>query len=299
MGRRRSVVFVVACGLPFGVAAATATLYFPMTFRTVEAHRGQEIFEQRCMGCHEVSGAGGARMGPSLVKVGSLAATRREGYSTTDYMFEALLDPAAFRASGVEGHMPRNIVEDLEDRDVRNLVAYLTGLGGTPDYRAILQASVDRLGRADGGGRSPSLRDIEQGRAIFEGKGQCSTCHLLIDDPGYDLRAPSLLNAGAYDRQYLLESILDPARVLAGGYRQWTVITNRGEIIAGRILRETENEVVVFDVEPSGKAGPKWISRDDIVSLSESPGSLMPSSEGVLTSEEISFLLVFLSTLKS
>ena len=302
-GYRLLLAGLLAIALPIALVAGSSSYFFPMTTARIDTEKGEGVFAARCGACHDVEGGSGARMGPSLVGIGSLASTRREGMDATAYLFESILDPAAYRHPGVEGHMPSAIAASLGgskekiDANVRNLVAYLAELGGEPEYKAIheypIPVTIGRVAAA----RKVDLEQAEAGKRLFEGKGQCSTCHSLVRHFGDGLNGPSLLDAGSYDEAHLRESILDPNAKLVPGYAQVLITTIDGEPLVGRVLHEDEQSVRMYRIDSQGVPEVRDLARSDIAVLEVTEGSRMPSYRGVLTDEEIDALVAFLRTL--
>ena len=96
--------------------------------------------------------------------------------------------------------------------------------------------------------------DCDRGRAVFFNNTsvQCQRCHAAEGRRAGDV-GPDLSDIGAKkDRKYLLESIVEPNRTLAEGYRYSSIITEDGIMYAGRVLQESANEIRL-QVEPQGE----------------------------------------------
>lgn len=89
---------------------------------------GEELYQRNgCNGCHfqYTSGA------PSLYGLGETAATRIEGMSAEDYIYEAIVDPDAFIVKGFpRGIHPAYYGERLSAEEVWMMVAYIQSLEG-------------------------------------------------------------------------------------------------------------------------------------------------------------------------
>jgi cytochrome c553 len=79
-----------------------------------------------CSACHTLGVDQGGGLGPNLVGLADVAATRVPGQSAEDYLQSSLRDTDAFLVPGYqEGIMPRSYATTLTDQEVADLVAYL------------------------------------------------------------------------------------------------------------------------------------------------------------------------------
>lgn len=101
--------------------------------------------------------------------------------------------------------------------------------------------------------------DRVAGEQIFTSKSEtsCLKCHMLGSEGGSEA-GPALDGVGArLERLDILRSIVEPNAAIAEGYETWLLSLDDGEILSGRILEETEENVVlenakkeVFDIAP-------------------------------------------------
>ncbi|MBN8249076.1 MAG: c-type cytochrome, partial [Verrucomicrobia bacterium] len=108
-------------------------------------------------------------------------------------------------------------------------------------------------------------RSFEKGRQAFV-DAQCLACHrfgLEGGGIGPDLTAVS----ARFTRQDILDSILDPSRVLSEQYENTTIGLKDGEEHTGRLVQETEQEVVLLPdpLQPEMKV---TVQKADIASRS-------------------------------
>jgi putative heme-binding domain-containing protein len=83
--------------------------------------------------------------------------------------------------------------------------------------------------------------DIANGKKVFVSAG-CSQCHRFAGSGGAvgpDLTAVSASNS----HRDILESILEPSKVIADQYRNATVLTKDGDELVGRIVGETASDI--------------------------------------------------------
>ena len=122
---------------------------------------------------------------------------------------------------------------------------------------------------------APSSRpETLRGRKLFEETG-CAQCHRFGNSGG--LVGPDLTSVGArMDRRALLESILEPSRVIAEIYRNVTIALKSGDIVEGRIVKEEPN-VLVLAINPVEPEARRRVNKSDIISQRTSETSPMPA----------------------
>jgi putative heme-binding domain-containing protein len=150
--------------------------------------------------------------------------------------------------------------------------------------------TADLLGDLDRVGRD---RNFDNGRAAFAG-ARCLDCHRFGDEGGPigpDLTAIS----SRFSRRDLLESTLDPSKVVSEQYQNITVTKKDGDDVTGRLVEETAAKLVLV---PNQLTGEKIeVQKAEI--QSRIPSKLSPMPEGlvnVLTKEEILDLLAYMES---
>lgn len=146
---------------------------------------------------------------------------------------------------------------------------------------------------------APRLDKVESGRSYDKGKaaywaGQCIKCHRFGQEGGAvgpDLTAV----ASRFGRRELLESILEPSKVVSDQYENTMIKKTDDTVVVGRIVDETPEQVVV---QPNPLAPERVvIAKAEIESRKPSPLSPMPEHlADVLTAEEILDLLAYLES---
>jgi putative heme-binding domain-containing protein len=136
--------------------------------------------------------------------------------------------------------------------------------------------------------------DPARGRALFANPSlQCARCHRV--GPGAETLGPDLSGVGSrLGRAQILEAILDPSRTVDPKYAGVTLRTRRGEVLSGIVVRRTERELVLRDLEKE-----LTLAAGDVEAMAPQAQSLMP--EGLLqhlTAQEAADLLAFLESLK-
>ena len=135
--------------------------------------------------------------------------------------------------------------------------------------------------------------DAARGRAIFEGKGTCSTCH-RVNGRG-PRAAPDLSDIGVARAPAALErSIREPSSALMPIHRPVTIVMKDRTIIHGRRLNEDTLTVQVID----DKERLLSIAKRDIEVLDVSTRASMPAFADRLTADEIADTVAYLLTLR-
>ena len=138
-----------------------------------------------------------------------------------------------------------------------------------------------------------AAQDAAAGKSIFEGKGQCLTCH-SIDNRGGSL-GPALTEIGVQRTpESLRQSLLDPDAEIAKAYRTAVVITKQGERIEGIVLNEDDLSVQIRDAD----GNPRSFLKDNLTDLHREERSLMPSYARRLSEAEIADVVAYLETLR-
>jgi cytochrome c oxidase cbb3-type subunit III len=131
------------------------------------------------------------------------------------------------------------------------------------------------------------------GRAIFEGKGACTTCH-RVNGVGSRV-APDLSDVGAARTPAAIQrSLLDPSSGMMPINRPVRVVMKDGRTISGRRLNEDTYSVQLID----GQERLLSVAKSDIRTLDVETKSTMPSYASALTTDEQADVIGYLLTLK-
>jgi putative heme-binding domain-containing protein len=137
-----------------------------------------------------------------------------------------------------------------------------------------LPAADQRLGeliakRRDG--FLASKADADVGAKVFE--KHCAICHQLANK-GAKI-GPQLDGIGIRGPERLLEDILDPNRNVDQAFRSTTLVLDNGQFLAGLVLREEGEVIVLADAQGKEHRVPKTTVQERIVSqLSPMPSNL-------------------------
>jgi len=129
------------------------------------------------------------------------------------------------------------------------------------------------------------------GKAIFDGKGGCGTCH-SIGDRGASL-GPDLGDIGIRrSARSLRLSLIEPDAEIVREYYTVIVATKRGETIRGLALNEDDLSIQVRDIN----GNPRSFLKDDLKTTWREQRSLMPSYATRLSGPEIDDVVAYLRT---
>ena len=223
---------------------------------------GEASFRVHCSLCHGYDAQGGGETnGPDLT-TGRFRRT-----STLAGLFNVIRD-------GVEGTAMLGIDPDEPDRVVWQIITYLDSLSPNP-------TDVDLPG------------DAEAGRALFSGKGNCSSCHMVHGRGGR--LGPDLSRvAERRDHHELRADLIDPDAEVEP--RWWTVAATSadGTVVEGFRMGEDTFTLRLLD----GDERLRSFSKRELRTYERSTASTMPSARGTLADGEVDDLVAYLFTLR-
>lgn len=135
-------------------------------------------------------------------------------------------------------------------------------------------------------------RDFEHGKSMFAAVN-CYNCHRFDGDGG--AVGPDLTNlSGRFAAADILESVIEPSKVINDQYAAVTAITTDGRVITGRITNYGGGNIHINTdmLDPTAMV---TVRPDDIEELEQSPTSMMPSGLlNTLNEDELLDLFAFL-----
>jgi putative heme-binding domain-containing protein len=136
--------------------------------------------------------------------------------------------------------------------------------------------------------------DAVRGKLIFEGKGDCLSCHRVKLTGSRS--GPELTGIGSHRTRASLErALLDPDADVAAANRGVRVTLKKdGTVVTGRLLNRDMFTVELVDGQGNTKLFPKSELKDVTIVTK----GLMPSYRGKLSSEEAADVVSYLSSLK-
>jgi putative heme-binding domain-containing protein len=237
---------------------AVAALLGQHSFTPIDIQDGGRLFRANCAICH---GAEGNQV-PGI----DLAHGKFRRAKTDD-------DIAAIIQNGIPGTAmpPTNFTDSV----ALTVVAYL---------RTMAAASAT----------TTSGGDPVRGKAIYEGKGNCGSCHRIR---GVGSRSgPDLSDVGIYRLAGELErSLSEPNAEILPQNRQFRGVTNEGVAMSGTLLNEDKYSIQILDSRDRLLSVKRSDLREFSFTTDKSP---MPSYKDSLTHQELSDLVSYLSSLR-
>jgi putative heme-binding domain-containing protein len=154
-------------------------------------------------------------------------------------------------------------------------------------------AAIVQYLRAKASRAAASAGNAANGRALFTGKGTCTTCH-RVNGAGART-APDLSEIGRLRNSTDIErSIVEPDFMVAPSNRFVRLVTRDGVTITGRMLNQDMFTVQLID----SKEQLRSLMRADLKEFAFVDKSPMPSYRGKLSPGEITDLVSYLVSLK-
>ncbi len=137
-------------------------------------------------------------------------------------------------------------------------------------------------------------RNFDRGREMF-GAAACFKCHRFSGEGG--IIGPDLTGVGKrFNNLYLLESLIDPSKVVSDQYQASIFVKTNGQTVVGRVANLSgDNLMVITNMLEPGKF--TNVATGDIEEVQRSRVSMMPNGLlDTLSEEEILDLLAYLKS---
>ena len=191
-------------------------------------------------------------------------------------------------------------LEKLSEPERQKIAAVLdrkpASASNTPPLPAVKREFQKQWTMADLAGdleKAGAGRNFERGREVFASQ-QCLACHRFGADGGGV--GPDITAVGSrFNRRDLLESILEPSKVVSEQYATYAIKTRDGKTHVGQIAEET-NDGITLIIDPL-KGTTERLSQTQVTGKKMSKLSPMPAGLlDVLTKDEILDLLAYIET---
>jgi putative heme-binding domain-containing protein len=226
------------------------------SYSAEQIQSGYRLYASQCQLCHAPNGDG----------VAGISLSRQQFRAvSTDEEIRKLISTGSSR--GMPGFM-------LGEAEMDGVIAFIrSGM----DQRGV----TFRLG------------DASRGKMVFEGKGNCASCHRVA---GKGARtAPDLTDIGFLRRPgQLFNSLTEPAKQTMPINRPVDILLRDGSRIKGRRYDEDTLSVRLIDSAENMRS----IQKAEILRYDVRKDTDMPSFRGVLTDAELGDVLSYLLSLK-
>lgn len=227
---------------------------------TVDRTMGQRVFRAQCGRCHGRDAKGNDETGAPDLTAGGLEA------NTDRALFSVIRE-------GIPNTAMIGISPRASDQTVWQIVSYINSLNLDPsDYNL--------------------AGDLNRGRQVYNGKGNCTNCHMVNGDGGRV--GPDLSTIGSsLDPDQLRIALTDPNENVAP--RWWTMRITRadGSILEGLRMNEDTFSIRVMDTEEN-----LWhFLKSEIRSSERIKTSTMPNADN-LSAGEIDDLIAYIFSLR-
>jgi putative heme-binding domain-containing protein len=254
---RAGVLLALALISPISLIRPIGLLAQQHGYTPQDIENGGQIYQTSCATCHGPEGDGIAGV--------NLGSGKFRRATTDDELVRIII-------GGIPGTaMPPS---NYSEGQAGTIVAYVRSLSASPAGTTV-----------------PG--DAGRGKSIFEGKGQCLTCHSV---GGVGARiATALTEIGALRRAVELQrSIVDPAAEVRSDNRSVRVVTHQGETMTGRLFNQDTFTIQLLDASERLRLVDKASVREYTILA----GSPMPSYRDRLNVQELADLVSYLTTLK-
>lgn len=136
---------------------------------------------------------------------------------------------------------------------------------------------------------------VKRGQQIFHEMLYCGDCHLVNKQSNDYFSGPSLKGLSQrLTHQQIVESILQPSKKIADGYRNVNVVTIEGRVIQGIVNESKSNDSELYlDIDGTEST----VSRMDIEEIIEAESDMPAGQTDGLTANQFADLIAFLKSL--
>ena len=218
---------------------------------------GHTTYNRTCTACHGMDGGEGERA-PALV------GDRRFFRLSENSIFETI-------KGGISGTAMPSFSGALPDDDIWRIVVFIRAMRGSA-------SETDVPG------------NVERGKIVFTGQGGCLKCHMLNGQGGSI--GPDMSNIGAQVTLQHLRQALTQQEAIPPGFQPITVVTKKGETVAGIAKNEDGFSIQILDYQDKLHL----FDTSELRQITHGKVSLMPHNyDKVLTPEQYQDLVAMLA----
>ncbi len=247
---------LLLAGSAIALAQAPSPPLHDVQYPDTDIAYGLSVYNAKCVTCHGPQGdaAGGVNLRSGTFR-----------NATTD------AELARFIRAGSPAGMPPMTLDNAE---MTGIVAFLRNMN-----------SIDRANVKTG--------DAGRGRTVFEGKGNCTSCH-RVGNAGSRV-GPNLSDVGAQRSPASLQrSLVEPTSQMMPINRPVRAVKKDGTVITGRRLNEDTYSVQIIDDRERLQS----LLKADLREFTIIKTSPMPSFAQTLSADERADLIAYLLSLK-
>jgi putative heme-binding domain-containing protein len=249
------------CILVSFLAAITLPAFAQHEYTESEIEAGKQQYAINCSRCH---GPDGDNIANADIGRGKF---RR---ASTDAALVALI------RNGIPG-TAMAAFPNMSEPNAQTIVVYLRSMASTAAAVAALPPG-----------------DMARGKTVFEGKGACGTCHRVADRGSR--AGPDLSQIGTQRRVVEIHrSILEPDAEIIPANRFFRIVTKDGATFTGRLLNQDTFTMQILDAKDEKL---KSFSKSSVREYGFASTSSMPSYKDKLSTQELSDLISYLTSLK-
>ncbi|HXV62859.1 MAG TPA: c-type cytochrome [Vicinamibacteria bacterium] len=228
---------------------------------TVDERMGARVFASECGRCHGLDGKGNDETGAPDLTTGTFS-----NASTEAGLFSVIRDGIPGTTMVGIGWAPAETIWQV--------VTYVNSLNPNP-------ADFDLPG------------DARRGEAVFAGKGNCRSCHMVRGAGGR--LGPDLSTVGnRRDPDELRKDLTDPDETVEPRWWTMKVVRADGSRVEGLRMDEDTFTLRIMD----GNENLWHFSKSGVLSIERSEKSTMPSATETLNESEIDDLIAYLFSLR-
>ncbi len=185
----------------------------------------------------------------------------------------------------IQNQLPAAIKEAAHQSLIKHEDKEIKGLADTYLLKKSSSYNVPAILKMNG--------DAERGKALFNGKAICFSCH-VISGKGGDIGPELTAISTKFDHPSLLDAIIHPSSAILVGYESVSLVLNDGSQLNGTLLSDKDPMII------RNALGQKLtIPKSNIKSQNVSEKSIMPEAASMrLSAQDLSDIISYLTNIK-